>query len=95
MEYYFHHAHFMENNLDGKPRDFRFDFCVPDKKIAFELEGGLYTGGRHIRPLGFMTDCVKYNLATLLGWHVYRFPTNWLMSNDFSYISGILDTLFS
>lgn len=92
MEYYFHRAHAIENNLDViTARDFHFDFCIIDKKIAFELEGGIYSQGRHVRPLGFITDCIKYNLALSIGWKPYRFPTNWFIEKDLSYITTILD----
>lgn len=91
MEYYFHRAHAVENNLNIVTRDFLFDFCIVDKKIAFELEGGIYSQGRHVRPLGFITDCIKYNLATSLGWQVYRFPTTWLLEKDLAYVTFILD----
>lgn len=54
------------------PRRWRFDYAWPEKKIAIEYEGGVFTRGRHTRPLGFNNDCEKYNTATLLGWRVYR-----------------------
>lgn len=91
MEYHFHHHHFTENDLKGKPCNSRFDFCIPDKKMAFELEGGVWSKGRHVRPRGFIKDCIKYNLATSLGWSVYRFPTTWLETEDLTYITNILD----
>lgn len=54
-------------------RRFRFDFAWPELKVAAEIEGGTWTGGRHTRPQGFEDDCDKYNLATLRGWRVFRF----------------------
>lgn len=56
-------------------RRFRFDFAWPDRKVAVEIEGGVYSSGRHTRGAGFTKDCEKYNLATLNGWSVYRFTT--------------------
>lgn len=53
-------------------RRWRFDFAIEDSKIAFEIEGGIWVGGRHIHPLGFIKDCEKYNEAAKLGWKVYR-----------------------
>ena len=55
-----------------------FDFAIPDKKVAFEIEGGVWSKGRHLNPIGFMKDCKKYNLATYQGWKVYRIPSPWL-----------------
>ncbi|AIL33107.1 DUF559 domain-containing protein [Basilea psittacipulmonis] len=54
-------------------RKWKFDFAMPEKKIAVEIEGGVWTNGRHTRAKGFIADCEKYNTATLMGWQVYRF----------------------
>lgn len=56
-------------------RRWRFDFAWPDQKVAVEIEGGVWTGGRHTRGKGFEGDCVKYNTAQLMGWTVLRFTT--------------------
>lgn len=53
-------------------RRWRFDYAIPDHKIALEVEGGVYTQGRHVRPQGFLGDMEKYNTATLMGWRVFR-----------------------
>jgi hypothetical protein len=53
-------------------RKWRFDLAWPDRMVALECEGGLYTQGRHLRPGGFLGDLEKYNNATALGWAVYR-----------------------
>ena len=53
-------------------RRWRFDYAIPDHKIALEGEGGVWTGGRHIRAQGFLGDMEKYNTATLMGWRVFR-----------------------
>ena len=56
------------------PRGWRFDFASPEDFIAFEIEGGVWTGGRHNRPRGFINDAEKYNAAAALGWRVFRLP---------------------
>lgn len=56
-----------------KGRRWRFDFAWPEHRIAAEVEGGIWTGGRHTRGSGFEKDCEKYNTAALLGWTVLRF----------------------
>ena len=53
-------------------RQWRFDFAWPDHRLALEVEGGLYRGGRHVRPAGFEADCEKYNAAALAGWTLLR-----------------------
>lgn len=53
-------------------RRWRFDFAWPDRMLAAEIEGGVFTRGRHVRGAGFTRDAEKYNNATLLGWQVIR-----------------------
>ena len=61
-EYCFHEA-----------RKWRFDFAAPEYKLAIELEGGIWTNGRHSRGRGFQNDLSKYQEAACLGWTVIRF----------------------
>lgn len=53
-------------------RRWRFDYAIPEHRIALEVEGGVWTNGRHTRPQGFLGDIEKYNTATLMGWRVFR-----------------------
>ena len=54
-------------------RKWQFDFALPALKVAIEVEGGVFSGGRHTRGAGYIKDCEKYNAATLMGWSVLRF----------------------
>ncbi|MFQ5443568.1 MAG: hypothetical protein ACE5EK_03015 [Nitrospinales bacterium] len=56
-------------------RRWRFDYAYTDinLRLAIEIEGGIWSGGRHTRGKGYEKDCVKYNTAALHGWTVYRF----------------------
>ena len=58
--------------LDELGRRWRYDFCWPAALVAVEVEGGVWTRGRHLRPTGFIGDVEKYNAAALLGWTVLR-----------------------
>lgn len=59
-------------------RKFRFDAAWPqlpdgrEAKVALEVDGGVWTRGRHTRGQGFINDQEKTNLAGLLGWTVLR-----------------------
>lgn len=54
------------------PRKWRFDWAWVGHKIALEIEGGVYTRGRHLRPRGFLADIDKYNTAAIMGWRLVR-----------------------
>lgn len=53
-------------------RLWRFDVAFIDEKVAVEIEGGVWTGGRHVRGKGYQNDMTKYNRASVLGWRVIR-----------------------
>ena len=55
-----------------RSRQWRFDLAWPHLRLAVEVEGGIWTGGRHTSPTGFEADCEKYNEAAILGWRVIR-----------------------
>lgn len=76
------HVECVKEHRFYKPRRWRFDYAIPAHKIAVEVEGGVWTGGRHIRPQGFLGDIEKYNTAALLGWRVFRTTPDKLLSNS-------------
>lgn len=53
-------------------RRWRFDMAWVDDKLAVEIDGGVWSGGRHTRGDGFIKDCEKLNEAVILGWRVIR-----------------------
>ena len=53
-------------------RRWRFDLAWPAHLVALEVEGGIWTGGRHTRGSGFKRDVEKYNAAAVLGWRVLK-----------------------
>ena len=58
--------------LFHETRKWRFDYAFPEQRVALEVEGGVYTGGRHVNPRGFLGDMEKYNEAAAHGWKVVR-----------------------
>jgi hypothetical protein len=73
-------------------RRFRFDYYLDflTSGIAIELEGGVWSRGRHTRPSGFLNDMEKYNIAASMGILVFRVP-----SHDIStkWLSPIIKTI--
>jgi very-short-patch-repair endonuclease len=63
-------------------RRFRFDFAWEEKKMAVEIEGGLWSGGRHTRGKGYLKDMEKYNLAVAKGWRVLRFSPDQISKEE-------------
>lgn len=63
-------------------RKWRFDFALPVPMIAIEVEGGIWTKGRHTRGKGYEEDCYKYNEAALLGWRIFRFTPKMIRSGE-------------
>ena len=54
-------------------REWRIDVVILDLKIGIEIEGGVWTNGRHTRGKGFIEDMEKYNAAVTFGWVILRF----------------------
>lgn len=53
-------------------RKWRFDFAHVETRVAIEIEGGVWSGGRHVSGAGFCKDAEKYNEAAFCGWTVFR-----------------------
>ena len=70
-------------------RRWRFDFCWIPEKVAVELEGGIWIGGSHTRPVRFISDADKYNRASLDGWIVLRYTTDHLRKHSDQVVSDI------
>lgn len=62
-------------------RQWRADFRWPGLRVMVEIEGGVWSNGRHVRPAGYEEDCVKYNAATVMGYRVLRF-TGGMLDED-------------
>jgi len=70
-------------------RKWRLDFAFPRYtlaggaplfRLAVEIDGGSFSGGRHTRGKGFEADLQKLNAAAIAGWLVLRYSTSMVMS---------------
>jgi len=63
-------------------RKWRFDFANIQTRIAIEIEGGTWSGGRHTRGSGYAKDCEKYNAAADVGWRVFRLTSDMITTKE-------------
>lgn len=63
-----------------KVRRWRFDFYFFIDKLAVELQGGTWSGGRHTRGAGYESDCEKVSEAMLMGIRVLQFTAGQVRS---------------
>jgi hypothetical protein len=56
----------------AKPRKWRFDWVFRDmvRPVALEIQGGIFTGGRHVRGAALLEEMAKLNEACILGYRV-------------------------
>lgn len=53
-------------------RKFKADFVHTGAKVAIEIQGGTWSGGKHGRGPGIQTDALKLALAQRNGWQLYQ-----------------------
>lgn len=63
-------------------RKWRFDIAWPEKKVAIEVQGGLFTGGRHVRGAALLREYEKLNHACAAGWAVFLFTPQQIESGE-------------
>ncbi len=61
-------------------RKWRFDYAIPEHKLAIECDGGVWNYGRHNRAAGYINDLQKFNEAAVLGWRVLKFTPDTIYS---------------
>jgi len=71
----------IEHRFD-ETRRWRFDAAFPSERVAVEIEGAVWTQGRHTRGSGFVADLSKYNAAALAGWCVLRVTPQMVKSGE-------------
>jgi len=72
-------------------RKWRFDYAWSGTKVALEVEGGVWTAGRHVRGKGFLGDVEKYNEAGRLGWIVLKTTPKELLTD--ATVALVADTI--
>lgn len=62
----------LEHKFAAPLRKWRFDAAIwrGQEKVALEVDGGVWTQGRHTRGAGWLKDAEKINTAAVLGWRV-------------------------
>lgn len=71
-------------------RRFKFDLAWPDERLALEIDGGTWTGGRHTSGAGYERDCIKLAEAMILGWDVVRVTMSMIRDGTASDLMGRL-----
>jgi len=73
-------------------RRWRFDFACVEIATAIEIDGGIWTRGRHSRGTGQVADKEKINTAQLFGWLVLRYTPQqfdgWMWLEDVKVAKG-------
>lgn len=72
-------------------RRWRADFLITGTRILIEVEGGIFSNGRHTRGTGYTKDCEKYNWAASNNWLLLRFTTAQVQSG--AALDAIVKTL--
>lgn len=56
-------------------RRWRMDFLWPERKLALEVHGAVWTGGRHTTGAGMTKDCEKFSAAAIMGYRLIQCTT--------------------
>lgn len=51
-------------------RKWRFDYAWAPRFLALEVDGGVWSGGRHVTGSGRIADMEKMTEAAILGWRI-------------------------
>lgn len=72
-EYWLKQKGWIQEHKFHPVRKWRWDWADLKHKIAIEIEGGVWIGGRHTSGSGFVKDMEKANAAMVLGWKLLRY----------------------
>ena len=51
-------------------RKWRADYCWPDYNLLLEIDGGIWSKGRHVTGTGRLADMEKQSEAAILGYRI-------------------------
>lgn len=72
-------------------RKWRFDFAFERERVAIEVQGGIWTGGRHSRGAAMLKEWEKLNTAAAMGWRIiYVQPRDLCMTDTLNIIREAL-----
>lgn len=73
-------------------RKWRFDFAWHDLRVAVEIDGAVFSSGRHSTGIGIHNDMDKHNAAVAGGWRVLRFDVRHLSEPEhvFHHVMGAM-----
>lgn len=63
-------------------RKWRIDWAWPTQKVGLEVDGGIWSGGRHTRGAGWLKDTEKLNTLAVMGWRMLRCTPSDLLHPD-------------
>ena len=61
---------------------YRMDYAWPAQRVYLEVDGAIWTQGRHTRGAGWQGDTRKFNRASELGWRLLRCTPDTLTSAE-------------
>ena len=73
-------------------RKWRMDLAWPEQKVFLEVQGGIFTNGRHARGAAMLKEFEKINTASSMGWRVlYCQPSDLCMMKTVEVIRAALE----
>lgn len=88
---------FLLKNLMPKPElfkhNYKLDYVINHingiDKLVVEVEGGVFTSGRHTKGVGFSNDILKYNSIIFAGYPLLRFTAIMIKENPVQVVNLI------
>ena len=66
----------------GMRNPYRLDFAWLDWKLCVEVQGGVWIGGGHTTPQGYIRDRQRMNRLVIGGWHILEYTPEMVKSGE-------------